>query len=107
MWTFDPCYDMKSAANGEGTHEYAGTESRDAHRPTCHSRFVPSLSTSLVDTLFFRDVDTDIRFLFSFASDSSRTPIHPEGYIGMALVGGAAALGTLLVASVIRRATRK
>ncbi|KAI0923823.1 mitochondrial membrane protein, variant 2 [Taiwanofungus camphoratus] len=30
-----------------------------------------------------------------------------EGYIGMALVGGAAALGTLLVASVIRRATRK
>ncbi|KAJ7715364.1 hypothetical protein DFH07DRAFT_872500 [Mycena maculata] len=30
-----------------------------------------------------------------------------EGYIGMALVGGAAALGTLLVAGLVRRATRK
>ncbi|KAJ7245116.1 hypothetical protein B0H12DRAFT_1127871 [Mycena haematopus] len=30
-----------------------------------------------------------------------------EGYIGMALVGGAAAVGTLLVAGLIRRATRK
>jgi len=30
-----------------------------------------------------------------------------EGYIGMALVGGAAAIGTLLVAGFIRRATRK
>ncbi|KAJ7504512.1 hypothetical protein B0H11DRAFT_1982740 [Mycena galericulata] len=30
-----------------------------------------------------------------------------EGYIGMALVGGAAAIGTLLVAALIRRATRK
>ncbi|KAF7356706.1 Mitochondrial fission 1 protein [Mycena venus] len=30
-----------------------------------------------------------------------------EGYIGMALVGGAAAIGTLLVAGLIRRATRK
>jgi mitochondrial fission 1 protein len=33
--------------------------------------------------------------------------ITTEGYIGMALVGGAAALGTLLVASLIRRAARK
>ncbi|KAJ7224381.1 hypothetical protein GGX14DRAFT_425487 [Mycena pura] len=30
-----------------------------------------------------------------------------EGYIGMALVGGAAALGTLFVAGLIRRANRK
>ncbi|KAF8216359.1 hypothetical protein K438DRAFT_1657554 [Mycena galopus ATCC 62051] len=30
-----------------------------------------------------------------------------EGYIGMALVGGAAAIGTLLVAGLIRRASRK
>jgi len=30
-----------------------------------------------------------------------------EGYIGMALVGGAAALGTLLIAGLIRRAARK
>ncbi|KAJ6493681.1 hypothetical protein C8R47DRAFT_1119396 [Mycena vitilis] len=30
-----------------------------------------------------------------------------EGYIGMALVGGAAAIGTLLVAGLIRRAARK
>ncbi|KAJ7180536.1 hypothetical protein C8R46DRAFT_886550 [Mycena filopes] len=30
-----------------------------------------------------------------------------EGYIGMALVGGAAAIGTLLVAGLLRRATRK
>ncbi|KAK7686410.1 mitochondrial membrane protein [Cerrena zonata] len=33
--------------------------------------------------------------------------VKREGYIGMALVGGAAALGTLLVAGLIRRATRK
>ncbi|OAX43941.1 mitochondrial fission 1 protein [Rhizopogon vinicolor AM-OR11-026] len=30
-----------------------------------------------------------------------------EGYVGMALAGGVAALGTLLVAGLIRRATRK
>jgi len=30
-----------------------------------------------------------------------------EGYIGMALAGGAAAIGTLVLASLIRRATRK
>ncbi|KAG7444295.1 mitochondrial fission 1 protein [Guyanagaster necrorhizus] len=30
-----------------------------------------------------------------------------EGYIGMALVGGAAAVGTILLAGLIRRATRK
>jgi len=30
-----------------------------------------------------------------------------EGYIGMALVGGAAAVGTLLIAGLIRRAARK
>ncbi|OCH93684.1 mitochondrial fission 1 protein [Obba rivulosa] len=33
--------------------------------------------------------------------------VKREGYIGMALVGGAAAIGTLLLAGVIRRATRK
>jgi hypothetical protein len=30
-----------------------------------------------------------------------------EGYIGMALVGGMAAVGTLFVASLVRRAVRK
>jgi len=30
-----------------------------------------------------------------------------EGYVGMALAGGVAALGTLLIAGLIRRATRK
>lgn len=34
-------------------------------------------------------------------------PLSAESYIGMALVGGAAALGTLIVANLIRRATRK
>ncbi|KAI0058999.1 mitochondrial fission 1 protein [Artomyces pyxidatus] len=33
--------------------------------------------------------------------------VKREGYIGMALVGGAAAIGTILVANLIRRATRK
>ncbi|ETW78982.1 hypothetical protein HETIRDRAFT_387189 [Heterobasidion irregulare TC 32-1] len=33
--------------------------------------------------------------------------VKRESYIGMALVGGAAALGTLIVANLIRRATRK
>lgn len=30
-----------------------------------------------------------------------------EGYIGMAIAGGAAAIGTLLIAGLVRRATRK
>ena len=30
-----------------------------------------------------------------------------EGYIGMAIAGGAAALGTLVLATLIRRAARK
>ncbi len=30
-----------------------------------------------------------------------------EGYIGMALVGGAAAVGTILLASLVRRAVRR
>jgi len=30
-----------------------------------------------------------------------------EGYIGMALAGGAAAIGTLLIAGLIRRAARR
>ena len=39
--------------------------------------------------------------------DDFRTIIFRiEGYIGMALVGGAAALGTLLVAGLIRRARK-
>ncbi|THH07014.1 hypothetical protein EW146_g9446 [Bondarzewia mesenterica] len=33
--------------------------------------------------------------------------VKREGYIGMALAGGAAAIGTLLIANLIRRATRK
>ncbi|KAF5388641.1 hypothetical protein D9757_004796 [Collybiopsis confluens] len=33
--------------------------------------------------------------------------VAKEGYIGMALVGGAAALGTIVLAGLIRRATRK
>ena len=32
---------------------------------------------------------------------------NPEGYIGMAIAGGAAAVGTLLIAGLVRRATRK
>ncbi|KAI1796632.1 mitochondrial fission 1 protein [Ganoderma leucocontextum] len=35
------------------------------------------------------------------------TRVTRDGYIGMALVGGVAALGTLVLASVIRRASRK
>lgn len=41
----------------------------------------------------------------SFAVVASH--IFVEGYIGMALVGGAAALGTIVLAGLIRRATRK
>ncbi|KAF8892090.1 hypothetical protein BD779DRAFT_1510819 [Infundibulicybe gibba] len=37
----------------------------------------------------------------------SLTKASHEGYIGMALAGGAAALGTILVASLLRRAARK
>ncbi|PCH44229.1 mitochondrial fission 1 protein [Wolfiporia cocos MD-104 SS10] len=33
--------------------------------------------------------------------------VTKEGYIGMALAGGAAAIGTIILASLIRRATRK
>ncbi|KAI0249713.1 hypothetical protein BJV78DRAFT_1347698 [Lactifluus subvellereus] len=35
------------------------------------------------------------------------TAVKREGYIGMAIAGGAAAVGTLLLAGLIRRATRK
>lgn len=35
------------------------------------------------------------------------TPPTLEGYIGMAIVGGVAAVGALVAASLIRRATRK
>ena len=45
-----------------------------------------------------------LRFLPSCAASS----IFPaEGYIGMALAGGAAAIGTLIIANFIRRATRQ
>ncbi|TFY80877.1 hypothetical protein EWM64_g3133 [Hericium alpestre] len=40
-------------------------------------------------------------------SNLIETSYKREGYIGMALVGGAAAVGTLLLANLIRRATRK
>ena len=33
--------------------------------------------------------------------------VNTEGYIGMALAGGAAALGAIAIAAIIRRATRK
>ncbi|KAI0297446.1 mitochondrial fission 1 protein [Multifurca ochricompacta] len=35
------------------------------------------------------------------------TAVKREGYIGMAIAGGAAAVGTLLLAGLVRRATRK
>lgn len=38
---------------------------------------------------------------------SGLTPFFTEGYIGMALAGGAAAIGTLLIAGLIRRATKR
>ena len=50
------------------------------------------------------------------AKGASRSPLFPtiaelgestEGYVGMALAGGAAAIGTLLIAGLIRRANRK
>lgn len=44
----------------------------------------------------------------SFFLTSTLRPYNTtEGYIGMALVGGAAAVGTLLIAGLIRRAARK
>jgi mitochondrial fission 1 protein len=33
--------------------------------------------------------------------------LSTEGYIGMALAGGAAALGTIILAGLLRRAARK
>jgi len=33
--------------------------------------------------------------------------VTKEGYIGMALAGGAVAIGTLLIASLVRRAARR
>ena len=48
------------------------------------------------------------RFPFLFSLNAPYTHmITTEGYIGMALVGGAAAVGTLLIAGLIRRAARK
>lgn len=42
--------------------------------------------------------------IFSFPQDGS---LRLEGYIGMAIAGGAAAVGTLLLAGLVRRAARK
>lgn len=46
--------------------------------------------------------------LTSFASVLPLSLLHlTEGYIGLALAGGAAAVGTLLLAGLVRRANRK
>jgi len=39
-------------------------------------------------------------------SDLIETKLTREGYIGLAIAGGAAALGTLLIAGIVRRANR-
>ena len=66
----------------EGADQPASSKPSISHRTGCHERFVP----------FCR------RFLTSHLTS--------EGYVGMALAGGIAALGTLVVAGLIRRAVR-
>ena len=74
-----------SAAHRERAHESSSSVSWTTHRQGCSTRSVPSLSLNAPYTHM----------------------ISTEGYIGMALVGGAAAVGTLLIAGLIRRAARK
>ena len=81
-------YDVRlSSFNRKGTIESTGPITIRSHRQRRCSRFVFPVRIQLT---------TDLLHLFS-----------PEGYIGMALAGGAAALGTIVIASLIRRATRK
>ena len=75
-----------SAAYRKRAHESSSSVSWTTHRQGCSTRSVP--------------------FLFPLKSPYTYM-ITTEGYIGMALVGGAAAVGTLLIAGLIRRAARK
>lgn len=70
---------------GEGADQPPGTEFSISHRTGCHERFVLLTVGDLVS----------IDYLIV------------EGYVGMALAGGIAALGTLVIAGLIRRAARK
>ncbi len=69
----------------EGAYEYAGSQPFPTHREGCCSRYAYCPLVRFLPVLI----------------------IYAEGYIGMALVGGAAAVGTILLAGLIRRAARK
>lgn len=70
---------------GEGADQPPGSKFSIPHRTGCHERFV---LLTVGDLVF---IDHSI----------------VEGYVGMALAGGIAAIGTLVVAGLIRRAARK
>lgn len=76
--------DCRSFA-GEGTDQPPGSKFSIPHRTGCHERFV---LLTLGDLVFIDHLII-------------------EGYVGMALAGGIAALGTLVIAGLIRRAARK
>ena len=57
--------------------------------------------------LIDKGVTRGASLLYTFALSCAMLTCLVEGYIGMALAGGAAAVGTLLLAGLIRRAARK
>ena len=57
--------------------------------------------------LIDKGVTRGASLLYTFALSRAMLTCLVEGYIGMALAGGAAAVGTLLLAGLIRRAARK
>ena len=67
-----------------------------------------NLQALSLDTLIEKAVKRGTPFThFSSRLLESWLSTNPEGYIGMAIAGGAAAVGTLLLAGLVRRATRK
>lgn len=70
---------------GERADQPPSSKFSISHRTSCYERFVCSIvgDLTLMDYLII------------------------EGYVGMALAGGLAALGTLVIAGLIRRAARK
>ena len=74
------------SATRERTYESTGSEPCIADRTGCHERYYLRLVHNM---------------------ETSDLPFLSEGYVGMALAGGAMALGTLLLAGLIRRAARK
>lgn len=79
-------FESISAIDRERTNEFASAKSRDTHQRRCRKRYF-ILPTQLLHGLIH-----DMPFV--------------DGYLGMAMAGGVAAIGAVIIASLIRRSNR-